>query len=87
MDKSFEQIRIANMATFSLINVALLALVYVLYRLVSSFVTKRQFQAFAKQHGCEEPLNISGPFPWAFKRLFRMLCVISSGSHISKWYN
>jgi hypothetical protein len=50
-------------------TIALLFLSYVAYRITQSFIVRRRFDAFSKQHGCEEPLNVTGPFPfraWAF---------------------
>lgn len=50
-------------------TIALLFFSYVAYRITQSFIVRRRFVAFSKQHGCEEPLNVTGPFPfraWAF---------------------
>jgi hypothetical protein len=47
----------------------ILFLSYLAYRITQSFIVRRRFDAFSKQHGCEEPLNVTGPLPfraWAF---------------------
>lgn len=63
------------MATLSLANIAYLLLAYVTYRIVSRTLTQRRFKAFAKQHGCEDPLDVTGPFPYGWRTLQRMMCV------------
>lgn len=57
-------------------TIALLFLSYLAYRITQSFITRRRFHAFAQQHGCEEPPDVTGPFPfksWLF--VWRMMCV------------
>ena len=63
------------MARIIISQLALLAACYIVYRLISSFVTKRRFRAFAAQNDCTEPLDVSGPFPYGVARIRRILCV------------
>lgn len=63
------------MATLSLSNVAIVILAYIAYRVTSGAITQRRFRAFAKQQGCEEPLDVTGPFPYGWLTLRRVLCV------------
>jgi hypothetical protein len=46
-------------------TVAILFLSYLAYRITQSFIARKRFEAFAQQHGCEEPLNVTGPYPFA----------------------
>jgi hypothetical protein len=57
-------------------NVALLATVFITYRLIKSLITGRRFRQFAKQQGCEEPLDDSGSFPYGWKTIHRMMWVL-----------
>lgn len=50
-------------------TIAILFLSYLAYRITQGIITRKRFNAFAQQHGCEEPPNVTGPFPfkaWAF---------------------
>jgi hypothetical protein len=50
-------------------SIAILFLSYLAYRITHSLIARKRFIAFAKQHGCEEPLDVTGPFPfqtWRF---------------------
>jgi hypothetical protein len=55
--------------------IALLATTYITYRLIKALITGRRFRAFAKQQGCEEPLDDSGSFPYGWRTIHRMMCV------------
>jgi hypothetical protein len=63
------------MAPSTLPTLALLAISYTIYRLIYTFITGRRFRAFAKQQGCEEPLDDSGSFPYGWTTIWRMMCV------------
>lgn len=70
------------MPTLSLSNVAFVFLAYVAYRIVSGVITKSRFKAFAKQHGCEDPLDVTGPFPygwWTLRRISYVCYATSTG--------
>jgi len=63
------------MAPSTLPTLALLTISYITYRLIYAFITGRRFRAFAKQQGCEEPLDDSGSFPYGWSTIYRMMCV------------
>lgn len=64
-----------NLSASPLPTIALLFVSYLAYRITQSFIARRRFHAFAQQHGCEEPPDVTGPFPfksWSF--IWRMMC-------------
>lgn len=56
-------------------TLALLATSYIAYSLIKALITGRRFRQFAKQQGCEEPLDDSGSFPYGWKTIHRMMYV------------
>ena len=66
------------MAPSTLPTIALLAFTYIFYRLIHGFITGRRFRKFAKQHGCEEPLDTTGSFPYGWETVLRLMCVHTS---------
>ncbi|KAM0714911.1 hypothetical protein Q7P37_009376 [Cladosporium fusiforme] len=70
------------MATLSLYNIAFVLIAYISYRIISGVISQRRFKAFAKQHGCEEPLDITSNFPYGWRQLRRLLRARSTGEDI-----
>ena len=66
------------MATISLFHVLLVTFCYALYKIISSLVATRRFQAFACKHGCEEPLIVRGSYVQALGRIRQVMCVIQA---------
>lgn len=54
-------------------TLALLTISYIIYRLIKSFITGRRFRKFAKQHGCEAPLDTTGSFPYGWDTVYRLM--------------
>jgi len=52
---------------------ALLTIFYITYRLIKSLITNRRFRKFAKQHGCEAPLDTTGSFPYGWDTVYRLM--------------
>ncbi|KAK3704002.1 hypothetical protein LTR37_014105 [Vermiconidia calcicola] len=63
-------------------TVVLVTCFFVVVRIIQAFVAKRRLQTFAQQHGCEEPEDVTGPFPYGVNRLRRMLTLATSGEDI-----
>ena len=61
------------MPTLSLLNVLLVLVAYLSYRIISSIVITIRFKAFAQKNGCEEPVHVTGSFLDGFTRLRRIL--------------
>ena len=61
------------MAGLKFFHIVLLALSYVVIKVISSFLAERRFKAFAEQHGCKAPLNLTPSRLDAFVRLRRLL--------------
>lgn len=70
------------MAPSSLTTLALLAGLYILYRSLSSLLARRRFHAFAKQNGCEAPHDATGPFPYGWSGMRRMMNAKKTGEDI-----
>ncbi|KAK0265239.1 hypothetical protein LTR35_017206 [Friedmanniomyces endolithicus] len=64
------------------LQVAVLVVAYIAYRAVKSHLANRRFNAFAKQHGCEEPLDLSGTWFDSIGRLRRVFNLKKSGEDI-----
>ena len=57
-----------------LTSIALLFLSYLSYRVAQGFVARKRFEAFAQQRGCEEPLDVTGPYPFSsWKFVLRLM--------------
>ena len=61
----------------TLLNAGLLLTAYLVYRVAARIVRNRQFKHFAKDNGCEEPFDATGPWPYTGK-LMRMMYVSGS---------
>jgi hypothetical protein len=64
------------MAPSTLSTIALLASLYIAYRITNNFLARRRLREFAKQHGCKEPLDTSGSWPYGWSTLWRLTCVM-----------
>ncbi|KAK3675515.1 hypothetical protein LTR78_004598 [Recurvomyces mirabilis] len=71
-----------NWTTFAFRPIVLFTVVYLLYRLTTAYINERSFQIFAKQNGCQPPLDLSGPWYRRFDRLRRVLNLRKSGEDI-----
>jgi hypothetical protein len=50
-------------------TIAILFLSYLADRITHGIIARKRFNVFAQQHGCEAPLDVTGPLPfksWAF---------------------
>lgn len=70
------------MAPSSLTTLALLASIYIFYRTASSFLARRRFRTFAKQNGCDEPYDASGPFPYGWAGMRRVINARKTGEDV-----
>lgn len=61
------------MAPSTLPTLALLTISYITYRLIKSLITNRRFRKFAKLHGCEEPVDTTGSFPYGWDTVYRLM--------------
>lgn len=57
----------------TVLQILLPAIFLLLVKIVTTFLSDRKFKVFAEQNGCKEPADVTGPFPWGFKRLDRMM--------------
>ncbi|KAK1064571.1 hypothetical protein LTR74_008573 [Friedmanniomyces endolithicus] len=64
------------------LQVGVLVVAYIAYRAIKSHLANRRFNAFAKQHGCEEPLDLSGTWFDSIGRLRRVFNLKKSGEDI-----
>ncbi|KAK1085543.1 hypothetical protein LTR48_004441 [Friedmanniomyces endolithicus] len=64
------------------LQVAVLVVAYIAYRAIKSHLANQRFKAFAKQHGCEEPLDLSGTWFDSIGRLRRVFNLKKSGEDI-----
>lgn len=57
----------------ALLKILSAAVLLILVKIVTTFIRNKNFKAFAEQSGCKEPNDVTGPFPWGFTRLKRIL--------------
>lgn len=70
------------MAPSSLTTLVLLTGFYILYRTASSFLARRRFRTFAQQNGCDEPYDASGPFPYGWAGMRRVINARKTGEDV-----
>ncbi|KAK0906599.1 hypothetical protein LTR91_002641 [Friedmanniomyces endolithicus] len=64
------------------VMVGVLVVAYIAYRAIKSHLATRRFKAFAKQHGCPEPLDLTGTWFDSIRRLRRVFNLKQSGEDI-----
>jgi len=64
------------------LQIAALIALYATYRVVSSYIRRRQFEAFAKANGCLPPTDTSKTWLGSWLHLRRILNLKSSGEDI-----
>ncbi|KAK0897243.1 hypothetical protein LTR91_004305 [Friedmanniomyces endolithicus] len=64
------------------LQVGLLVAAYIAYRAINSHLATRRFKAFAKQHGCQEPVDLTGTWFDSIGRLRRVFNLKKSGEDI-----
>ncbi|KAK4545678.1 hypothetical protein LTR36_002631 [Oleoguttula mirabilis] len=66
----------------ALIQISVLVTAFIFYRVITSLLRERRFKAFATQHGCAEPEDVTEPWYQRHKRLQRVLAIKKSGEDI-----
>ncbi|KAK1073306.1 hypothetical protein LTR74_002015 [Friedmanniomyces endolithicus] len=64
------------------LQVGVLVVAYIAYRAIKSHLANRRFKAFAEQHGCQEPLDLTGTWFDSIRRLRRVFNLKQSGEDI-----
>ncbi|TKA82593.1 hypothetical protein B0A55_01380 [Friedmanniomyces simplex] len=64
------------------LQVGVLVAAYIAYKVIRSFIETRRFKAFAEQHGCENPLDLSEPWHNSFGRIRRIMNLKKTGEDI-----
>lgn len=74
------------MAAFTLAQIGFAALALVFFRIIYEVYRSYQVAKFARAHGCEEPFNISGQWPFSildgWSRLWHTVDVVKAGGDI-----
>ncbi|KAK5174120.1 uncharacterized protein LTR77_001200 [Saxophila tyrrhenica] len=66
----------------AVLQISLVIAAYIVYKLISSYIADRRFNSFAEKNGCLPPADVSEPFPWGFRRLYRILRVKKTGEDV-----
>ncbi|KAL1590426.1 hypothetical protein WHR41_00764 [Cladosporium halotolerans] len=60
----------------------ILLLTYLSYTIVTTFLSRARFRAFARQHGCVDPHDASGPFPYGLQLIRRIARSQATGEDV-----
>ncbi|KAF2773536.1 cytochrome P450 monooxygenase CYP52G11 [Teratosphaeria nubilosa] len=59
-----------------------LAILFILHRIAKSIINGRQFRQSAASSGCEEPADLTEPFPYGFRMLWRIMQLDKTGEDL-----